>query len=177
MNLLTVSPLTRINDNWIRTERINGQPVTKSVKHPIINSAANSYVSRFAADFYSQVAMDIVNETVFHYPYPYITEKTLRPINCKRMFILFAPAGQLSYLQGLGIQTFDDIIDESYDQIKDPEQRFLAVEQAIRQFCKLGLEEIRAYYHNNQARFKHNFDVIKNLRRVEIDNFLRNTNV
>jgi 2-polyprenyl-3-methyl-5-hydroxy-6-metoxy-1,4-benzoquinol methylase len=53
-----------------------------------------------------------------------ITEKTYKPILAKRLFVLFAPAGQLKMLKDQGFQTFGDIIDESYDDILSDELRY-----------------------------------------------------
>ena len=40
---------------------------------------------------------------------------------------MFAGLGYLAHLHRLGFQTFDSIIDESYDQITNPRQRLQAV--------------------------------------------------
>ena len=42
----------------------------------------------------------------------------------QRMFIMFAPQHTLRFIKSLGFDTFDSIIDESYDDIADPRERF-----------------------------------------------------
>ena len=57
----------------------------------------------------------------------HLTEKSQRPIACGQPFILAATKGSLQYLQSYGFKTFDSVWDESYDQIKDPQQRLTAI--------------------------------------------------
>jgi len=179
MNLIKIEPFTRINDNFIRSSLLDATPVAQDILHPLITSGpsggANS--THFQADFYQHVALDIVAETVFHYPYPRICEKTLRPMNCKRMFVIVGPAHCLRLLHDKGFETFGDIIDENYDTIDDPEQRLLAVARAIEQFCAIDLEQIKSYYVNNRAKFDHNWHTMKNLLRNEVEAFAKEHHV
>jgi len=172
MNIIKIDPFTRVNDNWIRTEQINASPVLADVQHPLITSGpSGGGTTHFYADFYSKIALDIVTETAFHYPYARICEKTLRPINCKRMFIIVGPAGSLKLLHSKGFETFGDIIDESYDDIYNAQERFLSVVNAIEQFCKLDLDQIKSYYNTNRQKFDHNWHTLKNLLQSEIQEF------
>jgi hypothetical protein len=175
VNYLSVTPYTSVNDSWIIGNQIDATPIRQNIQHPVVTD--NSGTTIYGADFYKKIALDIVTETVFNYPYPYVSEKTLRPINCKRMFIILGPKGQLAYLKSLGINTFGDLIDESYDEIADPETRFLHVVQEIKKFCALDLEQIKQYYVNNKTKFDHNFQVLKNLPQREIQNFLEKYNL
>ena len=170
MNIIKVDPFTRVNHTFIRTDRINAHAVEQDVTHPLITTgpSAGANATHFTADFYRKIGLDIVTETVYNYPYPRICEKTLRPINCKRMFIVLGPAGVLKLLHSKGFETFGDIIDESYDAIEDAEERFLAVVQAVEQFCQLDLETVKDYYRNNSQKFSHNWHTMKQLLQNEI---------
>lgn len=158
---------SRVNDEFVFDDLIDATPITESIKHPLIGGQPNDD-TRFQAKFYSKFALDIVTETVFNYPYPFITEKTLRPIACKRMFIVLGPVGILSTLKSKGFETFSDIIDESYDSMINPTERFNAVVKSINLFISLPLEEIKLYYYQNQGRFENNFQTLKNLRGTEL---------
>jgi hypothetical protein len=68
---------------------------------------------------YNQTAYSVVAETCFHDNFAFFTEKTSKPIIARRLFVMFAGQGYLANLQRLGFQTFDGIIDESYDQETD----------------------------------------------------------
>lgn len=165
--ILIPKVFSRVNDEFVFDNLIDATPITETIKHPLIRGRPNDD-TRFQAKFYSKFALDIVTETVFNYPYPFITEKTLRPIACKRMFIVLGPTGILSTLKSKGFETFSDIIDESYDGMIDPTERFNAVIKSINLFVSLPLEEIKLYYHQNQNRFENNFQTLKNLRSTEL---------
>ena len=46
----------------------------------------------------------------------FLTEKTFKPIKNCQPFLLVGPAGSIAQLKILGYQTFDHVIDHSYDQ-------------------------------------------------------------
>jgi len=178
MTLIKLEPFTRVNDSFVQTDRVDATPILHDVSHPLITSGPSGGLNstHFSADFYKKIALDIVTETVFNYPYPRICEKTLRPINCKRMFIIFGATGSLKLLHSRGILTFGDIIDESYDTIENPEERFLAAVDSVEKFCQLDLDTIKTYYKNNSWKFDHNWQTMKNLLQAELQKFEQENN-
>jgi hypothetical protein len=70
-------------------------------------------------NIYNQTAYSAVAETCFHDDFSFFTEKTSKPIIAKRLFVMFAGKGYLANLRKLGFKTFDNIIDESYDDESD----------------------------------------------------------
>lgn len=54
----------------------------------------------------------------------YLSEKTAKAIFAKRLFVVFSCQHYLKTLKDLGFMTFDNIIDESYDNEYDPVRRF-----------------------------------------------------
>ena len=167
MNILKIDPAVRINDRFIINSNIDSSPPATHYSHPIIDSKPHS--TRYGADFYKKIALDIVTETVFNYPYPYISEKTLRPIACKRMFIIIGAPYTLALLKKDGFLSWGDIVNESYDQIEDPEKRFFAVTDAIKEFCALPLPTVKEFLYANQDRLNHNFITLQNIQKQEID--------
>jgi hypothetical protein len=74
----------------------------------------------------------LVTESRYDTGWPNFSEKTLRVIYCARPFILSAPPGTLKLLKNLGIQTFSDYWDESYDDEQDPKKRLsMIIDSAI----------------------------------------------
>lgn len=168
-HILYITPFTRINDEFITGNfPIDASPVNKNILSPIVEGGPNSSKFRFQADFYKKIACDVVSETVLNYPYPYISEKTLRPIACKRMFIILGAPYTLELLHSKGFQTFDDLVDETYDTILDPEERFLAVVSEVEKLCEKPTEEIVEYLRSIKSRLEHNFNILKNLENTEI---------
>jgi len=100
--------------------------------------------------------LHVVNETVFYEPKLHLTEKVFKPIVCQRPFVLVAAPGNLAYLRGYGFRTFGDWIDESYDDIQDPDQRLDAVAQQVARFAAMTPRTLRAVYHDMLPVLEHN---------------------
>lgn len=90
---------------------------------------------------------------------PFFTEKTAKPLLAKRLFVMFGSHHHLKRLQSLGFKTFDNIIDESYDNEKDINKRW---EMAFEQVVKLSkmnpvkvYEIIQETVDHNQERMLH----------------------
>ena len=147
-------------------------PISEDVISPHIPGKSNDSNSRYQANFYKQFGLDIVTETVFNYPYPFITEKTLRPITSKRPFIVLGAKGVLQLLHSKGFLTFDSIIDESYDLIDDYSDRFDNVCESVKQFVTQPLEKIRKDVDGISTILEHNFQQYKMLEDIEISEII-----
>lgn len=172
--ILVTHPQTRMNDVLELDFEYSGPSsdvVSKNIPpYPVEQYKDNSSRSNNVdiLDWYSKFALDIVAETVFDYPYAYISEKTLRPILHKRPFIIVGAAHTLYMLRHKGFQTFDMIIDETYDTILDPAQRFHSVCKSITNFTMQPLEKIRNDVAAISNVLEHNHTHLKNLEDIEI---------
>jgi len=172
MSYFTTHPWTRINEYWADSS-VPWKPVEENYRDLLIQGQANQ--TRFQTDFYRHIAVDIVTETVYNYPYPQITEKTLRPISCKRMFIVVGAPGILELLHKKGFKTFADVIDETYDTELNPVRRWHMVCKSIKNFVTKPMDEIRDIVYQHQETLEHNFQVLVNLETTECK-FLNDTN-
>lgn len=75
-------------------------------------------------DIYNQTAYSVVAETNFENHYTFFTEKTVKPILARRLFVAIAGQHHLKTLHSLGFKTFDSVIDESYDNMSDQTVRW-----------------------------------------------------
>tara|TARA_S200000501_G_scaffold361686_1_gene390263 strand:- start:39 stop:578 length:540 start_codon:yes stop_codon:yes gene_type:complete len=174
MTVFYTDPLTRVNDK-LKLKNGDSNPVTDDVLSPHIPGIKNNDLdytqqkrSRYQSDFYKYYGLDIVTETVFNYPYPFITEKTLRPIVSKRPFIIVGSSGTLTVLKSKGFQTFSHIIDESYDEILDYSDRFDSVTASIKEFVTQPIEKIRQDVASVIHTLEHNFQNYLVLEDIEI---------
>jgi len=167
-NIIQITPFTRVNDLFVSAPDIDASIPTSNVSNPLITSGPNSKDTRFQADFYKHIACDIVVETVFDYPYPYVSEKSLRAFACKRMMVVLGAPGVLKLLRSKGFETFGDIIDESYDTITDPIDRFNAVRTEVEKICNTPLDTIKTYIREHSHKFEHNFLNLKKLQQAEL---------
>ena len=167
-SLIKVDPANRYNDCVF-----NGTPFTtstdvKNFRNSMITGEPNDMDTRYQANFYSSIAVDIVSETVLDYPYAYITEKTLRAFACKRMLIVLGAPGTLKLLHTMGFQTFPDLIDETYDDIQDPLKRFKSVVDEVHKICNTSLNVLKTYMQTNVHKFESNFLTLRNLQQTEL---------
>jgi len=128
----------------------------------------NTHDSVASADYcgedYATTGIEVVLETLFDDHRWHLTEKSLRPIACGQPFLLMAAPGSLQYLRQYGFETFDGLINETYDNVVDARQRLQAVitemtrisrlppESKIELFAKLKEIAVR-----NQRRFFNDF--------------------
>lgn len=120
--------------------------------------APNTHPSWASADYnhadYSQTMIEVVLETLFDDSRQHLTEKTLRPIACGQPFLLASTPGALQYLKTYGFETFDPVIDESYDTIADPVDRLRAI---VEQMQKIISHDRPQWLHKElTARAQHN---------------------
>jgi len=171
MNLLTTYPTTRINDCFaIENSDINFTPLLEDFKDPIVEGLPNIDY-RFHADFYKKIGVDIVAETVFNYPYPFITEKTYRSIASLRPFIIVGGYHTLKFLKENGFKTFSAIINESYDDIQHPESRFYTVCDSIKTFVDQPLEDVKQDLYKITDVLTHNRAHLLNLSSIQLEKF------
>ncbi len=79
---------------------------------------------------YNDSYYTLITETNAVNEFNFFTEKTVKPILAKRLFIAVAGQGFLKTLKSFGFKTFDTVIDESYDLEPDHGTRWnMALEQ------------------------------------------------
>ena len=163
---------TRVNENWNPHGKLISSPSKESFKDPLIAGKPNGHhifgAADYQQDFYQKIGIDIVTETVFSYPYPATTEKILRPIINKRMFIIVGPANTLKFLKTKGFQTFSPFINETYDSIVDPINRMKAILAEIDRLVILPLDIIRNAMLQYEDVLESNFTTVTNLENVEL---------
>lgn len=121
-------------------------------------------------DFYNKIAIDIVTETCFHYPTPYLSEKTMRPIRQRRMFLIVGAPGVLKLLKRHGFKTFSPFIDEAYDCIDDPHARINAISNEIERLCNMPIETVKEQMLLYQDVIEHNFKHLETQKDRDIAN-------
>lgn len=82
---------------------------------------------------YQDSLINLVTETTVNPTTPFLSEKTFKPIIAGQLFVVIAAPGAVEFLRSIGIDTFDDIIDHSYDTVTDLRLRIkLAITQIDR---------------------------------------------
>ena len=106
----------------------------------------------------------------------YLTEKTYKTFAYYQPFILVGNCGALSYLRNqYGIETWPEIIDESYDLEEDPQRRMEIIcneVDRLSQYSASDLSDMISGYddrlHRNANLFKNNYELwyYENLRNI-----------
>lgn len=110
----------------------------------VIDSASvdGTFSSKFDPAVQTSGLWHLVTETVFYHNKLHLTEKIFKPIVARRPFILVAAPGNLAYLKSYGFRTFDRWIDESYDQIQDPDLRLQHIVAQLAKFSPADIPEL-----------------------------------
>lgn len=121
-------------------------------------------------EFTKSGAVSVVTETVFFYPTPWLTGRTLIPLSCARPFILTAPPHTLEFLRSLGFKTFDRWWDESYDTIEDPKLRMLKIFEVIDYVASLSATTLKNILDQMSSILNHNKEMVKKIHEKQIVN-------
>ena len=106
-------------------------------QHFLLNNTDSTASADYVSLDYQTTEVEVVLETLFDDDRLHLTEKILRPIACGHPFMLVATHGSLEYLRSYGFETFDQLIDESYDAIEDPAERLQAIVREMKRIAAL----------------------------------------
>ena len=73
---------------------------------------------------------------------------------------MIGPCGNLQYLRDSGFKTFHTIIDESYDNIEDPNKRLEAIMQLVLELNKKSQQELNNMVYSVKDLLIHNCSLI-----------------
>jgi len=107
--------------------------------------------------FYQTTFASFVNETYIDENFNvYLSEKCMKTLAYGHPFLLFSSAGALDALHTLGFQTFEDVFDESYDLIENPQLRFEQLLRETQRLCNLSLTELEKIKQHIWPKIVHN---------------------
>jgi hypothetical protein len=101
--------------------------------------------------------LELVNETYFDSVSGlFITEKTFRTIALGHIFLICGQPGLLAHLKQEGFQTFDDLFDESYDNIVSFSQRWVIIKKNLQLWLGMSEMQKKWYYMRSFDKLVHN---------------------
>ena len=111
--------------------------------------------------YYNDTYFSLITETGYENGLPFHpTEKTFKPILHKHPFVILTMPHYLKNLRDMGYRTFDGIIDESYDNIEDDDERMLAVLAEVKRLCNLNEDELTDFRNKSLEIVEYNFNVL-----------------
>jgi hypothetical protein len=112
-------------------------------------------------DIYNQTAYTLVAETQCENQFSFFTEKIVKPMMCRRLFLVSSGQYYLRNLRAWGFQTFDGIVDESYDLEPDCARR---TEMILAQVKYLEQQDQTWIYQQAKNIVDHNHNIVMNSR-------------
>jgi hypothetical protein len=119
--------------------------------------------------FYQLTFCSIIGETGWNADKPNFSEKTFRAMCNGHPFIIIGATHSLKFLRDLGFDTFDDIFDNSYDHIVDPNWRLAAVFNTVDKISKKDINELNQINREIHSRKLKNIETYKQLYWALID--------
>jgi hypothetical protein len=83
-------------------------------------------------EWYSNTHFSLVSESWGH-GHRFISEKIFKPLAFQHPFVVYGTAGTLRFLRESGFETFDHVIDESYDEIVNSVSRLSSIEVLLKE--------------------------------------------
>jgi hypothetical protein len=109
---------------------------------PVDNQNCHIFWSHIIPEnIYSQTSVSIVSETESLSSVFFFTEKTAKALLSARPFWLYSCQGSMEYLKKLGFKTFSPFIDETYDNIKNNNQRVNAMMNSFIEFANKNFSQ------------------------------------
>lgn len=115
-------------------------PTSGFVKHHLFdNKWGDVYIKD---NLYQDTYFSVVTETVFDYPYSFRTEKIWKPMAIGHPWIAVANQGFYRDLHNLGFKSFAPVIDETFDQIENNQDRLDRIAQIVKDLCQQDLASL-----------------------------------
>jgi len=158
-------------DDWV--EELDNMHLNYQTREDIINFCKQAKTSyRVQSSYYNKdnssaeqeyplwtsAFWHIVSETCFYEKTIHLTEKIFKPIVARQPFLLLSTPGALKYLKGYGFETFNNFIDESYDEERDHNLRLKKIVDQVNYISNLTSSQKKEMYHSMTNILEHNFN-------------------
>ena len=166
--LCQCNPATRINERLILKSHqwsiMNKWYCSfKPFKCDLIEGNPNEDSTRYQPNFLQYAFWNIVLETVGEYPHTFMTEKTVKSILTKRPFVILGGKSPIKNLKYLGFKTFNNWIDEEYDELDTFADRSEHCILQIKKFCNFTPQQLQKIAQEMQEVLEYNFYHYKNI--------------
>ena len=123
----------------------------------------------YKSDAYLDSYINIVTETKFLNKQIFITDKLFHPILNFQPFIVFSSVGWLQYVKDkIGIETFSEFIDESYDSEENDNIRLRMLFEEILRLKEKPMEEIHEWYVSIKPKLINNREKFLSMHTIDV---------
>jgi hypothetical protein len=134
------------------------------------NDQSHNDHRRVPESLYENSYCHLVIETLFDTDQgggAFLTEKTYKAIKFGQPFVIIGTVHSLRTLRQQGYRTFDHAIDNSYDEIVDNTQRWLAV---CRSILEIQSQDMHEWFQRCLPDIKHNQQIFNSVHRIALNN-------
>jgi len=118
-------------------------------------------------ELYLSTYLHLTTETRFDSgDYPFLSEKTYRPLMNLQPFIHIGNHHSLTKLHKMGFKTFHPYINENYDLEIDPKKRMLMIEKVIAIFNNKTMDQIHRWYYSITDILLHNQKQLQSIKNI-----------
>ena len=166
-NVVTYFPSEQNNDirdytdsQFIWPSTVLNRPsntINWTVQEVTVNGTIVSLSQIVPVGVYNQTNYSLVSETQANNEYSFFTEKIVKPIIARRLFVVVSGQYYLQNLRSLGFKTFGAVIDESYDNEPNMELR---IKQVIEQVKYLSQQDPVKIYADIDSVLTHNYKLM-----------------
>ena len=159
---------TQLNDYLVQRFDITSDDKNNLIsKLPLVLDAETN-VNQMCQDFndatrpyYQNSLVSIITETSFDDIEVSLTEKSFKPVKEKHPWISLGASGTLQALRDMGFKTFNEFWDESYDNIKNSQDRFTRVLEVCRDIGTWDSNKIKDFRYRVKPILDHNYETLK----------------
>jgi hypothetical protein len=177
-NIMTTnSPVQRLPDCY-EVDRYR-QPTLTPVVPGISNIKQELFHNEWGEIYlepapYVDTYFSLITETLcYESPYSFRTEKTAKPLAMGHPFIVASNPGFYRDLQQLGFQTFGHVIDETFDQIDNAQDRMNRIVEVVTDLCHQDLASfLKECYNTCKYNQQHLAELRSQVRQDFPDRFL-----
>lgn len=112
---------------------------------------------------HSQAYFQLVTETYYYRNSLFQSEKMFQPILMLQPFIVCGSPYLIQVMRDLGYDTFDDIINHSYDSELNHDMRMKMIFQELKRLCEISHDEWATIMQNLKSRLLSNLDHLKSV--------------
>jgi hypothetical protein len=103
---------------------------------------SNDFQRYFNPSWYDDTYFSIVAETTIGDCNLLVTEKTFKPIAFSHPFLIYGQCGILNFLKQNGFETFENLFDETYDEVTDANIRLNMIYNNVLDFKKIKYDKL-----------------------------------
>ena len=149
------------------------EPITTTAQEVRASGTIVSLSQIIPVEIYNRTCYSMVAETEVSNSYSFFTEKIVKPMLARRLFVVAAGQHYLRNLRSLGFRTFDGIVDETYDTVEPVNERIDAACRAANALITVDnqtlLQDIVVHNYQHLMSTDWNAQMIQQLEKVLVD--------